>query len=158
VSWQDLRDGNNEIYFARLSSDGVKIGAYLRVTNDPNRSWYSSLSWTGSEYGLSWNRSGEIYFAWLSASGVKIGSDLRVTSDQNESYDPSLSWTGTEFGVIWNEYSVDHYEIYRDNVLIRNRSIISYQDTELTISLSSEAFVLPNSNRKPQVHQNQCPL
>jgi len=46
---------------------------------------WPSLSWTGSEFGVSWydDRDGneEIYFARVSSAGAKIGSDLRVTND-----------------------------------------------------------------------------
>jgi len=108
VSWQDGRDGNYEIYFARVSSSGAKLGADLRVTSDANGSYRPSLAWTGSEFGVSWydNQDGneEIYFARLSSSGSKLGADLRVTSDAGSSYSPSLAWTGSEFGVSWTDY------------------------------------------------------
>jgi hypothetical protein len=69
VSWFDERDGNYEIYFARLDALGNKIGSDVRVTNDPLESSGPSLVWTGSEYGVSWHdfRDGnyEIYFARL---------------------------------------------------------------------------------------------
>jgi hypothetical protein len=120
VSWQDGRDGNYEIYFARVSSLGAKLGADLRVTSDAGSSEAPSLSWTGSEFGVSWRDTrdtggtGEIYFARVSAAGAKLGSDLRVTSDANYSYTPSLSWTGTgsEFGVSWYDNRDGNYEIY----------------------------------------------
>ena len=112
VSWDDLRDGNREVYFARISSDGAKIGSDLRVTSDASNSVKPSLSWTGSEFGVSWCDNAEIYFARISEDGTKIGSDLRVTSDASDSYNPSLFWTGTEFGVSWNDFRDGNYEIY----------------------------------------------
>jgi len=121
VSWYDKRDGNYEIYFVRFSSSGAKIGSDLRVTSATSDSIYPSLSWTGSEFGVSWQdyRDGnyEIYFARISAAGEKIGSDLRVTNDANISANPSLSWTGSEFGVSWHDArdakNYDgNYEIY----------------------------------------------
>jgi hypothetical protein len=116
VSWHDYRDGNREIYFARFSAAGTKIGSDLRVTSDASQSFYTSLSWTGSEFGVSWmeDRDGnwEIYFARVSADGAKIGSDLRVTSASGSSRYPSLSWTGSEFGVSWEDYRDGDEEIY----------------------------------------------
>ncbi|OGP60669.1 MAG: hypothetical protein A2V67_10620 [Deltaproteobacteria bacterium RBG_13_61_14] len=116
VSWQDYRDWNYEIYFARISSAGAKIGSDLRVTDDAHDSEYPSLSWTGSEFGVSWNdrRDGnaEIYFARISSTGAKLGSDLRMTSDANYSRYPSLSWTGSEFGMSWHDTRDGNYEIY----------------------------------------------
>ena len=51
---------------------GQKLGADLRVTSAPNESQIPSLSWTGSEFGVSWfdYRDGnwEIYFSRVSSS------------------------------------------------------------------------------------------
>jgi len=116
VSWHDSRDGNSEIYFARISSAGSKLGSDLRVTSDASYSLYPSLSWTGFEFGVSWRdyRDGnwEIYIARVSSSGAKLGSDLRVTSDAHWSEYPSLAWTGSEFGMSWDDDRDGNYEIY----------------------------------------------
>src|SRR4030042_69687 len=73
VSWYDGRDGNWEIYFARVSAAGAKLGSDLRVTSEASNSAVPSLAWTGSEFGVSWEdyREGndEIYFARVSSAG-----------------------------------------------------------------------------------------
>jgi hypothetical protein len=116
VCWEDDRNSNNEIYFARLNASGIKQGSDVRVTNDAGESWYSSLVWTGSEYGVCWNYdrdSGlEIYFARINASGVKQGSDIRITNAGGLSWSPSLVWTGSEFGVSWQDDRDSNDEIY----------------------------------------------
>jgi hypothetical protein len=117
VSWQDNRDGNWEIYFARISGAGTKIGADLRITNDANDSLYPSLVWSGSEYGVSWddtrNGNHDIYFARISANGTKIGSDVRITNNANHnSWYPSLRWSGSEYGVSWNDTRDGNNAIY----------------------------------------------
>ena len=116
VSWDDRRDGNYEIYFARLDAAGNKVGSDVRITNDSSASQYSSLVWRGGEYGVAWydNRDGnyEIYFARLDAAGNKIGSDVRVTSAAGNSMDPSLAWTGSEYGVSWLDGRDGNNEIY----------------------------------------------
>ena len=116
VSWQDERNGNAEIYFARISGTGVKQGSDVRITNDPNYSVESSLVWTGSEYGVSWSHdcdgNGEIYFARISAAGVKQGSDVRITNAASSSGIPSLAWTNSEFGVSWQDERDGNAEIY----------------------------------------------
>jgi hypothetical protein len=108
MAWWDDRDGNMEIYFARLDSSGSKIGADVRVTTESAESGYPSLVWTGTEYGVAWHddRNGhyEIYFTRLDASGTKIGSDLRVTDAPDDRYYPSLVWTGTGYGVAWEDF------------------------------------------------------
>jgi hypothetical protein len=116
VSWTDKRDGNFETYFARLSATGAKLGSDLRVTNNPADSGFSSLAWTGSEFGLSWsdNRdgNGETYFARISAAGAKIGGELRVTRAPLDSVAPALAWTGSEYGVSWHDYRDGNASIY----------------------------------------------
>jgi hypothetical protein len=116
VSWEDIRDGNFEIYFVRLSAAGAKIGSDVRVTINAASSWKPSLFWTGTEHGVSWmdERDGntEIYFARLDATGNKIGEDLRVTQDPMNTYDPSLVWTGSEYGVSWYDLRDGDLEIY----------------------------------------------
>jgi hypothetical protein len=117
VSWYDERDGNEEIYFARIDSSGNKIGSDTRITYYSSGSYNPVLAWTGSEYGVSWfdDRDGnwEIYFAILDSSGNKIGSDVRITNDSLYSYNPSLVWTGTEYGVSWEDSRDENYaEIY----------------------------------------------
>ena len=116
ISWYDLRDSNAEIYFARLSNGGSKIGSDLRLTFDAAGSYNSSLSWTGSEFGVSWedNRDGdyEIYFARVSASGNTVISETRITEDAAGSYDSSLAWTGSEYGVSWEDRRDGNAEIY----------------------------------------------
>ena len=67
VAWHDNRDGvDSEIYFARISADGVKVGSDVRITS-AGYSSVPSLVWSGSEYGVAWqddrNGDGEIYFA-----------------------------------------------------------------------------------------------
>src|SRR5206468_5109528 len=107
VVWQDDRDGNNEIYFARLNSSGAKIGPDVRVTNAPGSSRTPAVVWTGWEYGVVWydDRDGntEIYFARLDGSGVKISPDVRVTNDPASSSFPAVVWTGSEYGVAWQD-------------------------------------------------------
>jgi hypothetical protein len=116
IAWEDDRDGNEEIYFARLDATGVKLGADTRVTDDSAISNAPDVVWNGGEYGLVWrdrrNGNGEIYFALLSAAGVKIGSDVRVTDAADNSSQPRLGWTGTEYGVAWRDGRDGNTETY----------------------------------------------
>jgi len=116
IAWIDERDTNKELYFARVSGEGVKIGADVRITEDPAETWNPSLVFIGSEYGVSWYdyRDGnyEIYFARIGASGAKIGSDVRITEDAGYSGLPSLAFTGSEYGVSWFDNRDGNEEIY----------------------------------------------
>jgi len=115
VVWQDGRDENFEIYFTRLDSLGQKLVWDVRITDDPAHSWWPSLVWTGTEFGVAWadDRDGdsEIYFARISSTGVKLGEDVRITSE-GDSGNPSIAWTGTEYGVAWLDDRDGDPEIY----------------------------------------------
>jgi len=118
LAWEDNRDGNYEIYFARVSAAGALIGSALRVTNQASFSYDPSLCWTGSEFGLAWEdyRDGnyEIYFARVSASGAKVGLDTKITAGASYSYDPSLAWSSMngQYGLAWHDLRDGNYEIY----------------------------------------------
>jgi len=116
LAWQDERDGNEELYFARLDVHGVKQGADVRVTNDGAPSVDPSLAWTGSGFGVAWcdDRDGnlEIYFARLNAAGVKQGTDVRVTNDGQNSERPAVAWSGSEFVIAWQDERDGNKEIY----------------------------------------------
>ena len=116
VAWRDDRDGNNEIYFARLGTAGVKVGDDVRVTSSSGSSSYPSLVWTGSGFGVGWEEyhegDYEIYFARLTADGEKVGGDMMVTSSSSSGRDPSLAWTGSGYGVAWHSA----YCIYFDRL------------------------------------------
>jgi hypothetical protein len=116
VGWEDNRDGNAEIYFARIDAGGSVLGSEVRITNDTNTSTMPSIAWTTSEFCLSWvdDRDGnaEIYLARVDASGSKVGSDVRVTSDSGVSTAPDIAYTGSELVVGWQEDRDGNDEIY----------------------------------------------
>lgn len=116
VGWYDTRDGDSEIYFARISAAGAKVGSDVRISNAAGDSYFPTLAWTGSEFGVAWydQRDGryEIYFARVSAAGTKVGPDVRVTNATGDSSFPDLAWSGSEFGAIWNDTRDANLEIY----------------------------------------------
>lgn len=109
--WQDFRDGNAEVYFARLSASGTKIGSDLRVTNDSNFSNYPIVAWTGAEYGIFWSdtRGGANYDTWfqrVSASGALAGSNTQA------SYTAGAAFPGAAFA----RYGYLATSLYLDSV------------------------------------------
>jgi hypothetical protein len=88
--WSDDRDGNREIYFARLSASGAKLGSDLRLTNDGAASVAAYVVWTGAEYAVFWmdNRSGnnDTWFQRVSAAGLAVGTNTQVTVTSDMEY------------------------------------------------------------------------
>jgi uncharacterized repeat protein (TIGR01451 family) len=105
VAWQDDRDGNYEIYFARLDAAGNKIGADVRVTSVEGVSQRPRLAWSGVSYGLLWNdvRDGtsQNYFLELDAAGNPVGTERRLTPLPYSAPSGRFDWTGSVYGVVY---------------------------------------------------------
>jgi hypothetical protein len=90
LAWCDSRDNNTEIYFARLTASGAKLGDDVRLTSDGANSFNPRVVWTGAEYGVFWqdNRSGnyDLWFQRVSAAGAVIGSNTQVTATSEMRY------------------------------------------------------------------------
>jgi hypothetical protein len=120
VAWSDFKDGNFEIYFARLSSEGVPLGTPVRVTNAVGSSDRVALGWNGSVYGLVWqderlDTTGgvrHVYFTTLSSTGVRQGADERITCRTDRSFSPAIAGAGSAFGVAWTDTKDGNFEIY----------------------------------------------
>jgi hypothetical protein len=118
LAWTDNRDGNDEIYFARLDASGAKIGGDVRVTNQPAPSESPVLAWSGSRYGLAWYDSQTagtgIYMTMLDRTGSKLYPELRIdTAPSGSGPAPSsLVWNGTDFGLAWDDNRSGNAEIY----------------------------------------------
>ncbi|MBI4091003.1 MAG: hypothetical protein HY422_03185, partial [Candidatus Komeilibacteria bacterium] len=114
--WHDRRYDSGDILFARINRYGYKIGTDVRLTTHPSSSQSPFITWTGSEYGVTWYdyRDGnyEVYFTRMDRTGVKIGSDIRVTTNAYQSYNPVLSWNGNGYGISWYDTRNGSTEIY----------------------------------------------
>jgi len=115
VVWQDQRDGNPEIYFARANTSLAKIGDDIRGTNAMGNSRDPAVVWIDSGYGLVWvdDRSGvtDLYFTRLGVTGLEIGDDIQLTNNTlgHSSYTPSMVWTGSEYAIAFVDRMYDTY-------------------------------------------------
>jgi len=55
VVWDDFRTGDLELWFARISSAGVKASTDLQLTTAPGTSARPSIAWGGGKYAVAWN-------------------------------------------------------------------------------------------------------
>lgn len=131
VAWTDSRDDEAQVYFARFTGGGARVGPNVRMTDGPEDASSPLLAWSGSEYGLAWMdyRDGDpaIYFARISIEGVKVGSDVRISTDEFSS-DASLAWSGSEFGAVWaatRENQLRFALIPADGTGARSETVIS---------------------------------
>lgn len=107
--WHDTRDGNAEVYFARVSAAGQKLGGDVRLTSAAGSSGYPSIDWNGYQYGVSWQDDRlavgkpAIYFAPVSAQGVKTGPDLKLSTGTGASTYTTALWNGSTFAFCWRD-------------------------------------------------------
>jgi len=111
LAWHDLRHGDAEAYFARISPDGTLVGSDVRVSNAEGASQNASIVWTGSRYGVAWQDDrtawSEVHMSVLSPAGALVSPDLQVTSGStNQSFSPSIAWTGSEFAMAMHRWIV----------------------------------------------------
>ena len=108
VIWYDNRDGNTEIYYKRSADGGSSWGSDIRLTEDNEVSWYSSLAVSDQDVHVVWTelRDGnyEIYHKRSADGGVNWGSDVRLTDAAGDSYYPSVSASGMAVHVGWSDY------------------------------------------------------
>ncbi len=121
IAWQDFVDGNYEIYFTIINTNGDRICNDVRITNSPDYSIFPTLIWNGREYGLAWSdgKTGitlDIYFIRINANGEKNGDILRITDTNGEknSLNQSLVWNTNrnEYGIVWVRARKNDSEIY----------------------------------------------
>jgi Putative metal-binding motif len=141
LAWSDDRDGNPEIYFARLDASGSKIGTDVRVTINSGTSFLPALVWTGSRYGIAWwdgqGAGNGIYMTQLDGAGNKLYQEVRV--DNAPSIDtstvPSLAWSGSQFALAWNDNRTGPLEIVFTRVDAAGKKIST--DTQVTSGSSA---------------------
>jgi hypothetical protein len=110
VAWADTRNGmdNEEIYFARISSAGAKLGTDVRITNSTGASSFASLIWAEGTYALAWvddrDDNEEIYFTRIDPDGIEIGNDVRITKNSDINTGPKLVWAGSCYAVVEMDY------------------------------------------------------
>jgi hypothetical protein len=141
VVWEDVFEGTSEIYFARMSSTGQKIGSEKRLTVNYNTDSKSpSIAWNQAGYGVAWHddREGtpEIFFTIIDSSGSKIIDDVMISEDDdNYSINPCLVWTGSEYGVAWEDSRELNKQIYFARI---DSSGSKTRSTDTKISVSYE--------------------
>lgn len=138
VAWQDLRDGNHEIYYKRSTDGGLSWGADVRLTNAVYESWHPSVSVTGSDVHIAWQDrrdvNDEIYYKRSTDGGVSWGTDVRLTNNAGVSVIPSVIVSGLLVHAVWSDSRNGNYEIYYKRS--SDGGVNWEMDTRLTISSS----------------------
>ena len=116
VVWQDMRDGNNEIYYIRSMNNGVSWGNETRLTSNDSSSTRPSIAVSDSNVHVVWKdtRDGnyEIYYICSTNNGTSWGNETRLTSNDSSSTNPSIAVSGENLHVVWTDMRDGNKEIY----------------------------------------------
>ncbi len=116
VAWEDMRDGNFEIYYKNSTDNGQTWSSDMRLTSDGGDSYHPSMAVSGSNVHITWqdNRDGneEIYYKVSNDGGLSWDPDTRLTDDQGYSYNASVALSGQQVNVVWSDDRDGNWEIY----------------------------------------------
>ncbi len=116
VSWNDDRDGNNEIYYKRSTDGGATWDADLRLTSDTAFSNMASISANDSDVYVAWadRREGrpQVYWKHSTDRGVTWGQDVKLAASQMFAYNPSILATDSLLQLVWNDSREGVTEVY----------------------------------------------
>jgi hypothetical protein len=116
VVWNDVRDGNYEIYYKNSTDGGVNWSADKRLTNDANGSLHTSVAVCGSAVHIVWydnrDKNFEIYYKNSTDAGLTWSIDTRLTNNAANSWFPSVAISSSGVHVLWTEERDGNDEIY----------------------------------------------
>lgn len=119
VVWVDDRDGNAEIYLARLGPDGAPLYPDLRVTDNPAASTAPAIASPGDVRGIAWidarDPVPQLYFRRLGDFGIDTGA-VRVTVAAGGIVEPSIAWGGSFWAIAYAERLGTAYQVRIERV------------------------------------------
>jgi hypothetical protein len=115
VVWDDIRDGNAEIYYKRSTDGGVSWGSDIRLTNNSASSTNASVTVSGSIVHVTWQDrrfEWDIFYKRSTDGGVSWEADSRLTNNSADSWYPSVSVSGSVVHIVWQDRRDGNDEIY----------------------------------------------
>lgn len=116
IVWQDLRDGNLEIYCKRSTDGGLTWETDNRLTNNSSFSEYPAVTISGAKVNVAWedNRDGnkEIYSKYSPDGGATWSADNRLTNNSSPSTSVSVTSEGDFVDLTWSDQRDGNWEIY----------------------------------------------
>lgn len=119
LAWAEAVEGQQQIFFARLSDTGREIGEIAQVSDTVGANARPSLVVAGDHFGVAWtdDSSGhnEILFTTINGAGHPAEPAIEVSSeDEFDSQEPSLAYDAVndEFGVAWEDEHAGFTQVY----------------------------------------------
>jgi len=119
ITWDDFRNGDQDIYAQRYSSDGSALGTNFLV-NDQGSMWQvvPSISTESSgNFVITWedwrNGDADIYAQRYASDGITLGSNFQVDDVQGFARGPSISTDSSgNFVITWTDFRNGNVDIY----------------------------------------------
>ncbi len=111
VAWQDNRDGNWEIYFCKVDSNGTKLVDDTNVSNTSGSSTNPDISIDslGNSY-LTWREGSSVYFCKLNQSGKVVAGPKSVGSTEEA---PAISTSPIGISsIVWKRLQMTTRTLY----------------------------------------------
>jgi carboxyl-terminal processing protease len=145
LTWQDERDGNDEVYYKRSVDGGATWDSDVRLSNDPEYSGLPSVAVSGSVVHIAWeenrNGNGEIYYIRSVDNGTNWGPETRLTTTILESWDPAIAVSGLTVHCTYMEDVMGgDYEIF----YIRSVNSGLTWETPVRLSYNTASSIYPN--------------
>ena len=122
LTYQDSRNGNQDIYAQRYNAAGQRVGHNFNVNTDASTSdqEYPVIAANSSGgFVLAWqdyrNGDWDIYVQRYNSSGIPVGSNIRVNDDSGTAFQrtPAVSiGTSGSFILTWTDYRNGNPDIY----------------------------------------------
>ncbi len=104
VAWSAIDEENAEIYFARTTATGQRIGAPIRLTRGASLKVLPSLAASSDGYAVTWTDVGEDVTAWvlrLDKAGNARGAPTKVSPQQGLDLASRVVWNGHDYALAW---------------------------------------------------------
>ncbi len=107
VAWSgNVSSTVSDLYLMRLSPTGAILEPGLLLTDSDASVHTTTVTWTGSEYGLAWMESvagiERLLFSRMAGDGAALMSDLDAAPGADRTCSPQVLWAGSEYGLTWD--------------------------------------------------------
>lgn len=112
ITWRDGRNGEDDIYGARFSSNGDLIGGEIVISTAGGDEWGQEVTFDGTNYFVVWNDyrngSSDIYGARIDQSGnVLDPNGIAVCNALSSQEYPRVSAGASSYLIVWDDYRID---------------------------------------------------
>ncbi len=110
--WQDPRNGNADVYGARVAPTGaslnvIDLAANLAINLNAAAQSNPAVESDGNAFLVVWqdarNATNDIYGAHVTAAGTTDANDLAISTALGTQSVPALAWDGTSYLVAWQD-------------------------------------------------------